>query len=123
MYTFIGIGRLAANALIEILGKEPDRRYVDFETLIKYGMKVVQHLKQQGEEAILLLSEKYQIDMIENYSDLFEIEVQRFGKKILRLQEGVSIDDLCNHFRWTMSMQLIKAFTCDEAVMELHAST
>ena len=51
MCTFIGIESLAANALIEIL-QNTNRREVDFETLVKYGMKIVKLLLEQtGDEA------------------------------------------------------------------------
>ena len=119
MCTFIGIESLAANALIEILGKT-GKRDVDFGTLVKYGMRVVKFLQDQtGEEAILLLSKKYQLDMIENYSAFFEVELKGPGQGVFKLREGVTIDDLSNYFRWTMSMRIIKAFMSEEAIMEL----
>ena len=119
MCTFIGIESLAANALIEILEKT-GRREVDFETLVKYGMKVVKLLQQQtGEEAILLLSKKYQLDMIENYSDYFDVELNGPGQGIFKLRDDITVDNLSNYFRWTMSMKIIKAFMAEEAITEL----
>jgi len=119
MCTFIGIEVLAANALIEILGKT-GKREVDFETLVKYGMKVVEYLQEKsGEKAILLLSKKYQLDMVENYSNFFDVELEVPGRGIFRLKENVTIDDLSDYFRWTLSVKTIKAFMSEEVIMEL----
>jgi len=119
MFKFIGIASLAANALIEIIGKTK-KREIDFETLYNYGMIVAKVLlKQTGEEAILLLSKKYQRHMLENYSDFFEVECYGSGQGIIRLREGKGADDLSDYFRWTMSVDVIRALTDEEAVKEL----
>lgn len=119
MCTFIGIESLAANALIEILEKTGIRD-VDFETLFKYGMKVAQFLQEQyGEEAILLLSKKYQLNMVENYSNYFEIEFNGPGQEIFKLKKNIPSDEIKNYFRWPMSVKIIKAFMSKEAIMEL----
>lgn len=119
MCTFIGIESLAANALIEILGKT-DRREVDFGTLVKYGMRIVRFLRDQsGEEAILLLSKKYQLDMIDNYSKFFEVILDKPGQGVFKLRENITVEELSNYFRWTMNMKIIQAFMSEEAIMEL----
>jgi len=118
MSMFIGIESLVANALIELFEKT-EKREVDFETLYKYGMRVVRYLEKQGEEAILLLSEKYQLDMVEKYSEYFDVKLYGSEKGVFRLKENVKIDDLKNYYRWTMSIKAIKAFMSDEAIKEL----
>ena len=56
MCTFIGIESLVANALIELFDYNHTRE-VTFDTLVDYGMKVVQiYQRETGEEAVLLLS-------------------------------------------------------------------
>ena len=117
--TFIGIESLAANALIEIM-QNTNRREVDFETLVKYGMRIVKLLLEQtGDEAILLMSRKYQIGMVENYSHYFIVEARGSSNDIFKLKDGVTVDDLSNYFRWTMKTKIIKAFLAKEALMEL----
>ena len=119
MCTFIGIESLAANALIEIIGKT-GKREVDFATLVKYGMRVVQFLlEKSGEEAILLLSKKYQLDMIENYSTFFDVVLGKPGQGVFKLREGVTVEELSSYFRWTMSIKIIQAFMSEEVIMEL----
>jgi len=118
MCMFIGIESLAANALIEV--EKTGKRDVCFETLVKYGSKVAKFLHEQtGEEAILLLSKKYQQSMIENYSNYFEVKLDKLGQRIFWLKDGVTIDELSDYFRWAMSMKVIKAFMSPEAIMEL----
>ena len=119
MVTFIGIESLAANALIELMRRD-DTREVSFDTLVRYGMQIVRILGEQtGEEAVLLLSEKYQMDMLNNYSDFFEIGSSNGHYNTFRLREGVSRPDLENYFRWTMSVRLFEAFTSPDALHEL----
>ena len=119
MCTFIGIECLAANALIEILEKT-NKREVSFDTLVRYGMEVVRVLQQKtGEEAVLLLSKKYQINMIENYSDYFEVDFTTPDEGIFKLKDAITLEDLSNYFRWTMSVKLIDAFMAPEAIREL----
>lgn len=119
MCTFIGIECLAANALIEILDKT-NKREVSFDSLVRYGMEVVRFLQRQtGEEAVLLLSKKYQINMIENYSEFFEVDFNGSNHGTFKLKETVSLDDLKSYFRWTMSVRLVDAFVAPEAVREL----
>ena len=56
MCFYIGIEDLAANALIEILTKNSEKRFVSYEELENYGAEVVKFLCEKGEKAILILS-------------------------------------------------------------------
>lgn len=119
MITFIGIESLAANAIIELMRRD-DTREVSFDMLVRYGMQIVRILeKRNGEEAVLLLSEKYQMDMLNNYSNFFEIGSSDGQYNTFRLKKGVSRPDLENYFRWTMTVRLFEAFTSPEAIQEL----
>lgn len=122
MCTFIGIESVAANALIELLEKR-DEREVSFDTLARYGMRVVRILQEQSEEeVILLLSRKYQVNMIENYSDFFEADFFSGGQRVFRLKgenKQETLKALKKYFRLTMSMQMLNAFTSDDALQEL----
>lgn len=53
MCFYIGIEDLAANALIEILTKNSEKRFVSYEELENYGAEVVKFLCEKGEKAIL----------------------------------------------------------------------
>lgn len=122
MCTFIGIESVAANALIELLEKR-DEREVSFDTLARYGMRVVRILQEHSdEEVILLLSRKYQVNMIENYSDFFEADFSSGGQRVFRLKgenKQETLKALKKYFRLTMSMQMLNAFTSDDALQEL----
>lgn len=119
MCTFIGIESLAANALIELLEKS-GRREVSFDVLVQYGMEIVSFLQREtGEEAVLLMSRKYQLDMIENYSNFFVVTFDEAGRGTFQLKDDVDLEDLKFYFRWTMSLQLLKAFLSPEALGKL----
>ena len=120
MCTFIGIESLVANALIELFDYN-NTREISFDTLVEYGMKVIQiYQRETGEEAILLLSEKYQIDMIENYADFFDIKMDGSGRGTLCLKGYINnTSELQDCFRWTLNTKLINAFVSPEALEKL----
>lgn len=120
MCTFIGIESLAANALIELFDQQRIRE-VSFDTLVKYGMTVIQiYQRNTGVEAVLLLSEQYQNGLIENYSNYFDVEMDGAGHGVLKLNSSVnSTEELRDVFRWPMDFNLISAFLAPEALEKL----
>ncbi|WP_156831333.1 hypothetical protein [Desulfitobacterium sp. PCE1] len=118
MYRFIGIEDLAANALIELLEKGDCRR-VDFETLVKYGHAVISVLRENGDEATLLLSKEYRNELIRNYSDFFEIIHNEQKNDAIVLREGKTVEDLRNRFRAFLTLDCLRAFTNSKSLAEL----
>ena len=119
MPTFIGIESLAANALIELMDREQTRE-VSFDTLVRYGLEVVRVFGMRtGEEAVLLLSRQDQLDMMENYSEYFEVDVSDTYGGTFRLKDTASLEDLRKYFRWTMTVRLFEAFVSPEALQKL----
>ena len=119
MPTFIGIESLAANALIELMDREQTRE-VSFDTLVRYGLEVVRVFGMRtGEEAVLLLSRQDQLDMMENYSEYFEVDVSDTYGGTFRLKDTASLEDLRKYFRWTMTVWLFEAFMSPEALQKL----
>lgn len=122
MPTFIGIESLAANALIELMDREQTRE-VSFDTLVRYGLEVVRVFGMRtGEEAVLLLSRQDQLDMMENYSEYFEVDVSDTYGGTFRLKDTASLEDLRKYFRWTMTVRLFEAFMSPEALQKLGVS-
>ncbi len=119
MCTFIGIESVAANALIELLEKR-DEREISFDTLVRYGMQVIRILQEKThDEVVLLLSRKYQINMVENYSDFFEADFSSGGSGMFRLKgadKQKTLQSLKEYFRWTLSIQVLDAFMSDDAL-------
>lgn len=121
MCTFIGIESVVANALIELFERQ-NIREVSFDMLVRYGMQVVRVLKKSSkDEIVLLLSRKYQVNMIENYSQFFEADFSQ-GNGVFRLRgndKEKTLNELKEYFRWTLSMQVLKAFISSDALQEL----
>lgn len=123
MPVFIGIESLAANALIELMDREQTRE-VTFDALVRYGMEVVRVFGMRtGEEAVLLLSRQDQLDMMENYSEYFEVDFSDTYSGTFRLKDTASLDDLRKYFRWTMTVRLFEAFMSPEALQKLGVRT
>ena len=119
MYTFIGIESLAANALISLL-EENNVRVVSFDTLVNYGMEITRIYKRDtGEDAILLLSREYQLNMIANYSDFFDVKIDNAGQGVFCLKEDVDLEQVKFYFRYTMKISLLKAFLAPEVLEKL----
>lgn len=123
MCIFIGIESITANALIELLEKQ-NKREVSFDMIVRYGTQVAHILEKNiNEEPILLLSRKYQINMIEKYSDFFEADLSSGKQGVSFRLKGEDkqkiIESLTKSFRCTMSMQFLKAFMSVDALQEL----
>lgn len=120
MYTFIGIESLAANALITLLEKNQNVREVSFSTLVSYGTEIIRiYRRDTGEEAVLLLSREYQMNMIANYSDFFDVQMDDDGQGVFRLKDGVTKELLKDYFQWTLKNNLLSAFMAPEALEKL----
>lgn len=123
MCTFIGIESVAANALIELLERRNERE-VSFDMLVRYGTRVARILQESfHEEPVLLLSRKYQMNMLENYSDFFEADLSYNGQgtsfRLKGEDKQKTIEALTRSFRCTMGMQLLEAFMSADALREL----
>ena len=117
MCFYIGIEDLAANALIEIM-KKTDRRFLTYSEIESYGAEVVQLLKENGEKAILILSRDNTDALFKNYSEFFE-EQEEDGKKGILLKEGKNVEDLIQHFRGYLALDVLLAFMNQRSVQIL----
>ena len=118
MCRFIGIEDLAANALIELMEKS-DCREVSFETLINYGTVVLSVLRQNGEEAVFLLSKEHTNELIRNYSDYFEVNRNVINGDSIILKPDKTVDDLRNRFRAFLTVDYLLAFIDSKSLAEL----
>lgn len=100
MCEFIKIEELAANAMIELDSKE-----ISLEKLEKYGNAVVGELREQGKTAVLLMSRDY-ISMVSKKSDFFSVE-----DSTIRIRTDREVHQLKEKIRYTMTVELIKAYT------------
>ena len=108
---------LAANALIEIL-KNSTRRFVSYSELEEYGTAVVEILKNNGEDVMLLLSRENTDSMFRNYSDIFE-EATVEGVKGISLQTDISLGMLIERFRGYLLWDALLAFVDKRATEKL----
>lgn len=121
MCKFIGIEDLVANALIEMIEKNKSRK-VSFEQLNKYGAMIIRILRENDEEAVVLVSKHYTNELIRNYSDFFEIMDNDSSDSYITLKDGKTEGDLRRHFRAYLSISMILAFTDSSSLSELGIS-
>ncbi len=114
---YIKLEDLVANALIEII-ERIGRRTVSFTQTDKYCEAVSEKLRDQNIEAIPNFSSNETDRFFREYSNLFEIKETTSGMSVT-LQDGFSTQDLRKRFRMRLSLDLLKAFTCDKAVATL----
>ena len=117
MCFYIGIEDLAANALIEIM-KKTDRRFLTYSEIESYGAEVVQILKENGEKDVLILSRDNTDALFKNYSEFFE-EREKDGKKGILLRKEKNIEDLIQHFRGYLALDVLLAFMNQRSVQAL----
>ena len=105
---------LAANAFIEL-----DAQFVPYTQLENYGKAVVQHLKDKGKKAILMLSRDKTNEFLANYSDFFEECINEEGLTGIKLKDGKNAVDLIQQFRGYLDLEVLLAFIDKDVVKVL----
>ena len=120
MCVYIGIEDLVANALIEVVEKNAERRVVFFRELDEYGAMVVKYLNENNEHAVLLLSKERTNSFLHDYSEFFELYSED-GKidEGIRLKDGVTTSSLWERFRSYLTIDVMRAFMNEEALNKL----
>ena len=116
MCFYIGIEDLAANALIELLKKNSNKRFVTYSEIEKYGNAVVKILKENKEKAVLILSRDSTEALFRNYSDFFEEDADENGMLGIKLKMGKEISDLIRQFRGYLALDVLLAFVDKKSV-------
>lgn len=111
MCMYIGIEDLAANALIGILARTPQKdgelKFVRFATLLDYGMAVIKKLKKDsGEEATLIYNRESNSMLFTDYSDFFERHTDDDGYDGIQLKKGKNEHDLFLRFIGSIPVEL-----------------
>ena len=110
MCTFIKMEYLVANALVELY----DRKQIDKITIqeIKdYGIKVEETLVSNNIRAILLYSNEYTKEFLEDYSEFFEKD----GENI-KIKEGKTTKDLREHILSYVPVDVLLALINDDSL-------
>ena len=111
----IGVEDLAANALIELLERPENTRFVSYQDMKEYGLVVSRILEREGEEVVLIMTRAYTEEMLGYYSDFFE-ETTNNGKFGICLKEGKDADDLRRKFQGYLSFNVLIFFISIESV-------
>lgn len=117
MCFYIGIKDIAANGLIEMLRKDPSKRFLSYNKIESYGDEVVRSLNESGEHAVLILSREDTTELFHNYSDFFE-EREEHNEKGIYLKEEKNYVDLINQFRTYPALDVLLKFMNPDIVQQ-----
>ena len=117
MCVHISVEVLAANAIIGIL-KSAGERFVSFEKLDKYGVKVAEKLSRDNETAYWIYSREEMNAFFADYSDMFERD-EMDGRVGIRLKDGVTENQLVEKFQYHLSWKLELALMDPEVLAEV----
>ena len=117
MCFYIGIKDVAANGLIEMLRKDPSKRFLSYNKIKSYGDEVVRSLNESGEHAVLILSREDTAELFHNYSDFYE-EREEHNEKGIYLKEEKNYVDLINQFRTYPALDVLLKFMNPDIVQQ-----
>lgn len=117
MCTFIKMEYLVANALVELYeNKKIDK--ISLDVIQNYGIKVERILnKIEGTQAILLYSNQYTREFLQDYSDYFV-----FKDNYIKIKSGVTIDDIRNHILSYVSVDILLALLDESTLKVINAA-
>ncbi len=102
--TFIKMEYLVANALVELYEKKQVDS-ISLEDVRRYGVKVEEVLNEkENSRAILLYSNNYTKEFLQDYSDWFELV-----NDCVKIRHGVTIDDIRDHILSYISLDILIA--------------
>ena len=116
MCTFIKMEYLVANALVELYEKK-QVNMISLEDIRKYGVKVEEVLNEiDGSRAILLYSNNYTKEFLQDYSDWFEMVDNN-----IKIKAGVTIDDIREHVLSYVSIDILIAMLSEKSLRVIDA--
>lgn len=123
MCYYVRVEDLAANALIELLEKNPNTREVSIKALEKYGIEVIKLLEaNDGEKGVLLLSRGRVLSMVKECSDLLGTKNIDAPNASIVLRGDKSseeyIEELVNRFCGSINVAVLDAME-DESTLQV----
>ena len=106
---YIGIEDVAANALIQALRKNEEKRFLSYMTIEAYGNRVVEKLNEDHKKEVLIFSRNHTEALYRNYSRFFE-PYEENGRRGIRLKDKITLEDLITAFQGYLALDLLKAF-------------
>ena len=103
MCTFIKMEYLVANALVELCERK-NKRQISIDEIKAYGIKVEEMLINENIRTILLYSNQFPMEFIEDYSDFFT-----FDGNFIMLKDEITPDHLRNYILSRVPIDILLA--------------
>lgn len=100
---------LFANAFIESLKVNPNKKFLSFKEIEDYGQAVIKELRKNLRDGVLDLSRNKTQAFILRYPDCFS-ESEQNGVSGLKIADEVTTDFLIQEFRGTEPLRLLELF-------------
>lgn len=110
---------LVANALIVVKQKKMNVVFFSFSTLEKYGAYVVNYLKKNNQEAVLVLSRDKTEDFFDEFADLFKAHEENGEHGVVLCRNDITSSELIQKFRGYLPLDLLLAFVSNESIRAL----
>lgn len=101
MCTFIKMEYLVASALVELYDKKKINK-ISFDEIKQYGIKVEEILLSENINAILLYSNNYAKEFLDDYSQFFEAK-----EGCIYIKEEVTIEQIREHILSYISIDML----------------
>ena len=109
MALHIEIEDLVANAFINVLPKDNNKRFISYKEIEYYGDKVVEYLKNEKEEkASFNLSRATTNEMYHKYADYFEEQIKD-GYYGVHLKDEIERQELIEKFCGYLNLDVLLA--------------
>lgn len=116
MCTYVKMEYIVASALVELCEKK-NIRQISLNDIRSYGITVEKHLINNKVDAILLYSDNYTKQFLQDYSDYFELN----GENIV-IKDNVTVDSIREHILSYISFDILFALFSEESLMAINVA-
>ena len=115
MCTFIRMEYLVASALVELYEKKKINK-VSIDDIKQYGFKVEKILVDNNVNAVMLYSNSYMREFLDDYSDYFE-----YHDDEIYIKDGVTVQKLRDCILSSISMNMLSALLSEQSLRTIHS--
>lgn len=115
----ICLNDMVANAFIELKKRKLSGNEISLILIERYGEEVAKKLKEEGIKPMFSLSRNSTEHFKTQYQEFFTLKEDDYTKEtIVKLNDGIEIDYLIEHFRGYLPLNLLLAYANEDVVQK-----